>query len=97
MPRDKVTNDHAGYGFVEFRTEEDADYSIKIMHMIKLYGRPIKVNKASQDKKSQDIGANIFIGNLDIEVNEKMMHETFSSFGNIVSARINRENISGRS
>jgi len=26
-----------GYGFVEFKSEEDADYAIKIMHMIKLY------------------------------------------------------------
>ncbi len=34
-----------GYGFVELRSEEDADYSIKIMHMVKLFGKPIKVNK----------------------------------------------------
>lgn len=33
--------------------------------MIKLYGKPIKVNKASQDRKNQDVGANLFIGNLD--------------------------------
>ena len=65
MPRDKLSNEHQCYGFVEFRNEEDADYAIKIMHMIKLYGKPIKVNKASQDKKSQDIGANVFVGNLD--------------------------------
>jgi splicing factor 3B subunit 4 len=51
MPRDKITGDHQGYGFVEFKTEEDADYSIKIMHLIKLHGKPIKVNKASQDKR----------------------------------------------
>ena len=25
-----------GYGFVEFKTEDDADYSIKIMHMVKV-------------------------------------------------------------
>ena len=31
-----------GYGFVEFLGEEDADYSIKIMNMIKLYGKPIR-------------------------------------------------------
>lgn len=47
IPRDKVTNEHQGYGFVEFKTEEDADYSIKILHMIKLFNKPIKVNKAS--------------------------------------------------
>lgn len=47
IPRDKVTNEHQSYGFVEFKSEEDADYSIKILHMVKLFGKPIKVNKAS--------------------------------------------------
>ncbi|CAG9322921.1 unnamed protein product [Blepharisma stoltei] len=97
MPRDKTSNEHQGYGFVEFRNEEDADYAIKIMHMIKLYGKPIKANKASQDKKSQDIGANIFVGNLDAEVDEKKLFETFSIFGNVISARINRDNMTGTS
>ena len=31
----------AGYGFVEFLSEDDADYSIKIMNMIKLFGKPV--------------------------------------------------------
>ena len=65
MPRDKITTKHQGYGFVEFRTEEDADYAIKVMNMCKLFGKPIRVNKASQDKKTLDVGANLFIGNLD--------------------------------
>lgn len=26
VPKDRVTNSHQGYGFVEFRSEEDADY-----------------------------------------------------------------------
>ena len=55
MPKDKVTGKHQGYGFVEFRGEEDAEYAIKIMNMVKMYGKPIKVNKASQDKKQLDI------------------------------------------
>ena len=54
IPRDKITVEHQGFGFVEFRNEDDSDYSIKIMHMIKLYGKPIKVNKASQDKRTQE-------------------------------------------
>uniref|UniRef100_A0A2P2L6L3 RRM domain-containing protein n=1 Tax=Rhizophora mucronata TaxID=61149 RepID=A0A2P2L6L3_RHIMU len=65
VPKDRVTNLHQSYGFVEFRSEEDADYAIKVLNMIKLYGKPIRVNKASQDKKSLDVGANLFIGNLD--------------------------------
>ena len=45
QPKDRVTINHQGYGFVEFLSEEDADYAIKIMNMIKLYGKPIRVNK----------------------------------------------------
>lgn len=30
-----------------------------------MFGKPIKVNKASQDKRTQDVGANLFVGNLD--------------------------------
>lgn len=50
MPKDRITNQHQGYGFVEFMGEEDADYAIKIMNMIKLYGKPIRVNKVRIEK-----------------------------------------------
>ena len=42
MPKDRVTQTHQGYGFVEFLSEEDADYAIKILNMIKLFGKPGK-------------------------------------------------------
>ncbi|RYG94456.1 hypothetical protein EON65_57470, partial [archaeon] len=80
-----VSGKHLNYGFVEFRTEEDAEYAIKVMNMIKVFNRPIKVNKTSQDKRTQDVGANIFIGNLDPEVDEKVLYDTFSAFGGIMS------------
>jgi splicing factor 3B subunit 4 len=38
--------------------------------MIKLYGKPIKVNKASQDKRTQEVGANIFVGNFHDDVTQ---------------------------
>ncbi|KAL4629564.1 splicing factor 3B subunit 4 [Arapaima gigas] len=84
MPKDRVTGQHQGYGFVEFLSEEDADYAIKIMNMIKLYGKPIRVNKASAHNKNLDVGANIFIGNLDPEIDEKLLYDTFSAFGVIL-------------
>lgn len=84
MPKDRVTQMHQGYGFVEFLNEDDADYGIKIMNMIKLYGKPIRVNKASAHQKNLDVGANIFIGNLDPEVDEKLLYDTFSAFGVIL-------------
>ncbi|CAK9296634.1 unnamed protein product [Gordionus sp. m RMFG-2023] len=98
MPKDRVSQSHQGYGFVEFMSEEDADYGIKIMNMIKLYGKPIKVNKASAHQKSLDVGANIFIGNLDPEVDEKLLYDTFSAFGIILqSPKIMRDPDTGNS
>eukprot|EP00771_Trimastix_marina_P004142 gnl/Trimastix_PCT/881.p1 GENE.gnl/Trimastix_PCT/881~~gnl/Trimastix_PCT/881.p1 ORF type:complete len:319 (+),score=42.08 gnl/Trimastix_PCT/881:93-1049(+) len=98
IPRDRLTMQHQGYGFVEFRSEEDADYSMKIMNMIKLYGKPIRVNKASRDKKTLDLGANLFIGNLDPDVDEKLLYDTFSAFGVIIQTpKIMRDPESGES
>ena len=77
MPKDKVTGKHLGYGFVEFRGEEDAEYCMKVMNMLKLYGKSIKVNKASQDKRQADIGANIFIGNCCYNT---IMHTLYNTF-----------------
>ncbi|KAI8578242.1 hypothetical protein K450DRAFT_247906 [Umbelopsis ramanniana AG] len=84
LPKDRVTQSHQGYGFCEFMTEEDADYAIRIMNQIKLYGKPIRVNKATSDKKNLDVGATLFVGNLDPDVDEKMLYDVFSAFGVIV-------------
>ncbi|CAD5215635.1 unnamed protein product [Bursaphelenchus xylophilus] len=98
MPKDRITGSHQGFGFVEFMGEEDADYAIKIMNMIKLFGKPIKVNKASANEKNIDIGANLFVGNLDPEVDEKLLFDTFSAFGMILQVpKIMRDPESGNS
>lgn len=45
MPKDRVTQTHQGFGFVEFISEEDAEYAARIMNQVRLYGKPIRVNK----------------------------------------------------
>ena len=87
-----------GYGFVEFRGEDDADYAIKIINMIKIFGKPIRVNKSSQDKKSTDVGANLFVGNLDADLDEKLLYDTFSAFGVVTTTpKIMRDPDTGNS
>lgn len=86
LPKDRVTQTHQGYGFVEFISEEDADYAAKIMNQIRLYNKPIRVNKASADKqKSVEIGAELFVGNLDPMVDERTLYDTFSRFGPLIA------------
>lgn len=42
------------------------------------------MNKASAHEKNMDVGANVFVGNLDPEVDEKLLFDTFSAFGVIL-------------
>ncbi|KAI5479558.1 hypothetical protein MNV49_003295 [Pseudohyphozyma bogoriensis] len=98
LPKDRISMSHQGYGFCEFLTEDDAEYACKIMNQIKLYGKPIRVNKASSDRKQLDIGANLFVGNLDPNVDERMLFDTFMSFGTLVQpAKISRDAGTGAS
>lgn len=88
IPRDKITGEHSGYAFVEFASEEDADYAMKIMNMVRLYGKALKINKASRDRKDMDVGANVFVGNLDPDVDDQLLYNTFSAFGQVLSAKV---------
>lgn len=87
LPKDRVTQTHQGYGFVEFISEEDAEYAARIMNQVRLYGKPIRVNKASADKqKTVEVGAELFVGNLDPMVTEQTLYDTFGRFGSLVAA-----------
>ena len=93
MPKDRVTGAHQGYGFVELASEEDAAYAIKILNMIRLNGKPLRVNRSAggapgsnNPNAAADVGANLFIGNLDPDVDEKLLYDTFAAFGVIIDS-----------
>ncbi|KAJ2775710.1 Spliceosome-associated protein 49 [Coemansia javaensis] len=81
VPKDRVTQMNQGFAFCEFQSSEDAQYAAKIMNMVKVYGRPLRVNMAASDRKVQDVGAKLFIGNVDPQVDEKQLHDTLGAFG----------------
>ena len=73
------------YGFVEFQMEASVNYAVQVFNTVPLYGKPIRVNPAttSGSAAKKSIGAILFIGNLAVDVNEKLLYDTFSSFGTI--------------
>jgi splicing factor 3B subunit 4 len=81
--RPQVTTAHQGFAFIEFRSEEDAEYAKLVMNMVKLFGKPIKCSPASQDRRTMEVGANLFVGGLADEVDEKLLYDTFSAFGSL--------------
>ncbi|KAF1957417.1 RNA-binding domain-containing protein [Byssothecium circinans] len=87
MPVDRVNGQHQGFGFVEFATEADAEYAILVCNAVRLFESPLRMNKASADKqKTVEVGAELFIGNLDAMVDERALYDTFSRFGQLISA-----------
>ena len=52
--------------------------------MVKMFGKPIKVNKSAGDRRDE-VGANLFIGNLDPDIDEKLLYDTFSAFGVVIN------------
>ena len=91
IPCDRVNQNHYGYAFVELQSETDAEYAAKVMNGVKLYGRPLRVNRASSDRRNLDVGANLFVGSLDERVDEAMLLECFRAFGNVLSVKVARE------
>lgn len=66
------------------------------MNGISLYNQPIRVNRSGRDRKLFDIGANLFIGNLDPEVDDRHITETFKHFGQLLGpAKVSRDDSSG--
>lgn len=88
IPRDRITNRANGYGFVEFRTEEDARYASAIMDGVRLFGTPIKTGATPTADSEIDVGAKLYVGNLAEDVNDLLLHSLFSRFGNIQTCRV---------
>ncbi|KAF9966964.1 Mitochondrial Translation Optimization [Mortierella alpina] len=98
LPKDRVTQMHQNYGFCEYVSEDDADYSCKILNQVKLFGKPLRINKATSDKKNLDVGASLFIGNLAPDADETLLRDTFSAFGTIMGhAKVARDLETGQS
>lgn len=101
IPRDRITQQHQGYGFIEFQSEEDAEYAAKVMGGVRLFGKPLRINRSSVEGKRGgvlDVGANLFVGNLAPEVDERMLLDTFICFGTLIQTpKVAREEGSGAS
>lgn len=95
IPKDRVNQNHYGYGFVELGSEGDAEYAAKVLNGIKMFGKTIRVNRSSTDRRNLDVGANLFIGNLDPLVDETLLQETFRAFGTVIGAKVAREGEGG--
>nr|XP_018461523.1 PREDICTED: polyadenylate-binding protein 4 [Raphanus sativus] len=87
--RDTATNTSLGYGYVNYTNIDDAEKALKKLNYTSLNGKMIRVTYSSRDSAARRSGiGNLFIKNLDKSVDNKTLHETFSSCGSIVSCKV---------
>nr|WDD38965.1 polyadenylate-binding protein 2 [Fagopyrum tataricum] len=87
--RDLTTRRSLGYGYVNFSNPQDAARALDLLNFTPLNGKTIRVMYSHRDPSVRKSGAgNIFIKNLDKSIDHKALHDTFSSFGNILSCKI---------
>ncbi|KAF5740663.1 polyadenylate-binding protein 2-like [Tripterygium wilfordii] len=87
--RDLSTRRSLGYGYVNYSNTQDAARALDVLNFTPLNSRPIRVMYSHRDPSIRKSGAgNIFIKNIDKAIDHKALHDTFSSFGTILSCKM---------
>nr|GMC50471.1 polyadenylate-binding protein 2-like [Ipomoea batatas] len=87
--RDMSTRRSLGYGYVNYTNPQDAARAMEMLNFTSMNNKSIRIMYSHRDPSLRKSGtANIFIKNLDKSIDNKALHDTFSSFGNILSCKI---------
>ncbi|KAK6258560.1 RNA recognition motif domain - like 10 [Theobroma cacao] len=78
-----------GYGYVNYSNTHEAARALDVLNFTPINGKPIRIMYSNRDPTVRKSGSgNIFIKNLDKTIDNKALHDTFSTFGNILSCKI---------
>jgi polyadenylate-binding protein len=87
--RDHYTGRPLGYGYLNFRSNEDADRCLSTMNYKMIRGRPCRLMMYIRDPslRKSHVG-NVFVKGLSKNLSAKELTDCFSPHGNIISAKV---------
>ncbi|KAJ6391884.1 hypothetical protein OIU77_025777 [Salix suchowensis] len=91
--RDQAGLSSLGYAYVNFNNPQDAAKAMEALNFTPLNGKPIRIMFSHRDPTMRKSGhANVFIKNLDTKIDNKALHDTFASFGPVLSCKVAVDN-----
>jgi len=98
--KDKATGKSLGYGFIDYFEHEAAKTALETLNGRKILENEVKVNWAhiaNGNREDPSTLFTLFVGDLSGDVIDKVLQKAFSSYGEVVDARVMMDPNTGRS
>lgn len=87
--RDSVTRRSLGYAYVNFHSVQDAERALDTLNFSNVKGHPCRIMWSHRDPTVRRANSsNVYVKNLDKNIDNKALHDTFCLFGNILSCKV---------
>ncbi|KAJ7285773.1 hypothetical protein C8J57DRAFT_1446587 [Mycena rebaudengoi] len=87
--RDAVTRRSLGYAYVNYLNAADGERALEGLNYSLIKNRACRIMWSQRDPALRKTGqGNIFIKNLDEQIDNKALHDTFAAFGNVLSCKV---------